>query len=133
MNLEKKLTYLRVVLVFTGIVALSLYPLMHLWPSGWRWNPNQYQYEQMMVGIYATLGIFLIIAAKNPLANISLIKFTIWSSLVHATIMLFQVIYAPNEYPHLYGDIPALYIAAILLAIFLPTARERGRSDTSSL
>lgn len=124
MSTDKKLQYLKYALIFTGIAALSLFPLMHFWPSGWRWNPNQYQYEQMMIGIYATLGVMLILAARNPLANISLIKFTIWSSIVHATIMLLQVIFEPSEFPHLYGDIPALYIVAIVLAILLPKSDE---------
>ena len=41
----------------------------------------------MIVGIYATLGGFLMMAARNPLENLSLIWFTVWSSVVHAAIM----------------------------------------------
>ncbi len=116
MNKETKMLYLRYALVVFGIVFLfGIYALMELWPSGWRWEPSQYKYEQMIMGVYATLGVFLILASRNPLANVSLIWFTIWSSVVHATIMLLQVFGDPKEYPHLFGDIPALYIVAIVL------------------
>src|SRR5262245_34341116 len=114
--MDKKITYLRWALVITGLIfILGVFSFMQFWPSGWRWDPPQYKYEQMIMGIYATLGVFLIIAARNPLAHLSLIWFTTWSSIVHATIMLLQAIYDPKELPHIFGDIPALYIVAIVL------------------
>lgn len=116
-----KMFLLRCALIAFGLVYLIGLPLlMHFWPAGWQWNPPQYEYEQMIMGVYATLGIFLILAAKNPMANLSLIWFTIWSSAVHATIMLLQTFYDPAEYVHLFGDIPALYFVAIVLAILTP-------------
>ena len=48
------------------------------------------QYFMMIVGVYATLGVFLINAARDPAANVSLIWFTMWSSVVHAAIMTVQ-------------------------------------------
>lgn len=120
MNDTQKKIYLRYALILFGIIFLLIYPIMHVWPSGWRWMPTQYKYEQMIIGIYATLGVFLLLASKNPLANASLIWFTIWSSVVHATIMLLQAFFDPAEYGHLYGDIPALYLTAIVLAYLMP-------------
>jgi amino acid permease len=80
---------LKVVLVSVGLIFLfAVYTLMmYLWPSGWRWQPNQPEYEQMILGVYATLGIFLLLASRNPSEHSSLIAFTAWSSLVHAAIM----------------------------------------------
>ena len=116
-----KMLGLRSVLVIFGLIFIfGIAPLMHFWPSGWQWNPPQHEYEQMIVGIYATLGVFLIIAAKNPLQNASLIWFTVWSSVVHATIMLFQALLNPGELPHLWGDIPVLYLVAIVLGTLMP-------------
>ena len=116
-----KLRYLRVALVLVGLIfILGIYPFMAWWPSGWRWQPNQLEYEQMILGVYATLGVFLLIASRNPLQNRSLIWFTVWSSLVHAGIMTVQAINAPGEHGHLMGDIPALVIVAIVLAILAP-------------
>jgi hypothetical protein len=122
MNSNTRLGVLRAVLVVTGLIFIfGVYPLMmSLWPSGWRWQPNQPEYEQMILGVYATLGVFLILASRNPLQHLSLIWFTVWSSLVHAGIMTVQAINAPSEHGHLLGDIPALAIVAVLLAVFTP-------------
>jgi len=94
--------------------------MMALWPSGWRWQPNQPEYEWMILGVYATLGVFLLLAARNPLQNRSLIWFTVWSSLVHAGIMTVEALTASGEHAHLIGDIPALFIVAIVLAVLTP-------------
>jgi hypothetical protein len=113
---------LKVVLVVVGLIFLfAVYPLMmYLWPSGWRWQPNQPQYEQMILGVYATLGIFLLLASRNPSANRSLIAFTAWSSLVHAAIMAVQAFRDANEHGHLLGDIPALIIVGVALIALAP-------------
>jgi hypothetical protein len=123
MNDARKSSYLRYALIIFGVTFLLVFPLMQIWPSGWRWEPSQYKYEQMIIGIYATLGVFLILAVKNPLASASLIWFTVWSSVVHATIMLLQAIVDPVEHGHLYGDIPALYLVAFVLAYLMPRKR----------
>jgi hypothetical protein len=123
-----KLFFLRIALVIFGLTfVFGIYPLMQLWPSGWRWNPPQNEYEQMILGIYATLGVFLVWAAKNPLQHASLIWFTVWSSVVHATIMLFQSLLNPGELPHLLGDVPALYLIAAVLAVLMPRKPAEGQ------
>ena len=101
---------------------------MMIWPSGWTWIPPQADYEQMIVGIYATLGVFLIIASQNPLEHRSLIWFTVWSSVVHATIMLFQAIMDPRDFYHLYGDIPGLYIVALVFGLLMPRNYEKSET-----
>ena len=111
---------LQVALVATGVAALLLYPLMRLWPSGWAWSPSQHEYELMMVGIYATLGVFLLIAARKPEAHTSLIWFTVWSSVVHGGIMAVQAFVDSTEHGHLVGDVPALFIIAAVLAALTP-------------
>lgn len=123
MDLEKrKRRYLQIALVLIGCVFLLLYPLMQMWPSGWVWLPRQHEYEQMMIGVYATLGIFLIRASRRPEAHLSLIWFTFWSSLVHGIIMCTQAILDPREYGHLVGDVAALFIAVCLLGWLTPRA-----------
>jgi hypothetical protein len=122
MNLSTRVRFLRVALVVFGLIFLvGVYPLMmNLWPTGWRWQPNQPEYEQMILGVYATLGVFLIIASRNPLQHRSLIWFTVWSSLVHCGIMAVQAMNMPGEHGHLFGDVPALLLVAIVLAILTP-------------
>ena len=91
---ETRMKALRIALAVCGVAfVFGLYPLMHhLWPSGWRWEPNQHEYEEMIMGIYATLGVFLLLAVRNPLEHRSLIWFTVWSSVVHAAIMTYQAL-----------------------------------------
>lgn len=74
----------------------------------------------MMMGIYATLGVFLIMAAKDPLANASLIWFTIWSSIVHGGIMLIQAVIDETDRANLIGDVPALFLIAFILWYLMP-------------
>lgn len=110
---------LQVALVVFGAIMLLLYPLALLWPSGWAWHPgapHQSQYFMMIVGIYGTLGVFLVNAARNPQANLSLIWFTVWSSVVHAAIMAVQSFGHGDHLGHLWGDVPALLLVAIVLA-----------------
>lgn len=131
MTIAARLRYLRVALILVGLIFIfCVYPLMmSLWPSGWRWSPNQPQYEQMILGVYATLGVFLLIAARNPPRHRSLIWFTVFSSLVHGGIMTVQALQMPSEHGHLFGDIPALFFVAVLLGLLTP----RGVDATQSL
>lgn len=111
---------LRVVLVVAGLACLSLYPLMIVWPSGWAWHEGHSDYPMMIVGIYATLGVFLIRAARNPREHLSLIWFTVWSSVVHGAIMAVQALTQPGQGGHLVGDVPALLVVALALALLAP-------------
>ena len=119
-------TFLKLALLACGVAFCLLYPLAMVWPSGWAWHagaPYQSDYFMMIVGVYATLGIFLVLASRDPGANRSLILFTIASSVVHASIMAVQSVQMPEHMGHLYGDVPALLLVAIVLGAQLPSAR----------
>lgn len=122
MNTSVNPKLLSTVLAAVGLLFIAgIYPLTILWPGGWAWHhTGQSLYLQMILGIYATLGIFLILAARDPPAHRSLIWFTVWSSLVHAGIMTAQALAYPEHHGHLYGDVPALLIVAALLAFLMP-------------
>lgn len=120
---------LRIALVVFGIVFLLVYPIMVVWPSGWTWQPRHYEYEQMIVGIYATLGIFLVWASRKPEAHLSLIWLTVWSSAVHGGIMAVQAIVDPAERANLFGDIPALLLVAVVLGALTPRGVTKGVVD----
>lgn len=131
MNAVDRLRYLRVVLVVAGLACLALYPLMVFWPSGWAWHVGHSNYPPMIVGIYAVLGVFLLLAARDPLANLSLIWFTVWSSLVHGGIMAVQALAQPEHRGHLVGDVPALFIVAVVLAILTPRSGDIDATRSS--
>jgi hypothetical protein len=119
---ENRMKYLKIALVCFGIIAIvGVYPLVLIWPFGFAWHGEGHNlYVDMIVGIYATLGVFLIRAARNPLAHLSLIWFTVWSSIVHGGIMTVQAIVYPQHIGHLLGDVPTLFIIAIVLGVLTP-------------
>jgi len=125
MNPELRERYLKMALRIFGVfLMIGVYPLMNwLWPAGWAWEPRQSEYEQMIAGVYATLGLFLWLAARNPRANLSLIQFAIWSSIVHAGIMAVQAGHDHAERANLIGDVPALFAMAFILWWLLPKGR----------
>jgi hypothetical protein len=113
--------FLSIVLLVVGLVFIfGVWPLMMVWPAGWQWQPNQPEYEQMILGVYATLGVFLVLASRNPGPHRSLILFAGWSSIVHAAIMAVQAFRDTAERGHLLGDVPVLAIVGIVLVVLAP-------------
>jgi hypothetical protein len=78
----------------------------------------------MIMGLYATLGVLLILAARDPLEHRSLIWFTGWSSVVHGAIMLVQAMADDTERANLVGDVPTLFIVAAVLGYLVPRRSE---------
>ncbi len=123
MNNETRVRYLRYVLAVLGVVLIvGLYPLTVVWPSGWSWG--QSEYLAMILGVYATLGVFLILAARDPMKHASLIWFTVWSSVVHAVIMAVQAVTSPGQMGHLLGDVLVLLLTAAVLAWLMPRGKQ---------
>ena len=121
--MQNRLLFLRVALIVIGLAALGYYPLSIVWPSGWTWGHGHSHYLLMIIGLYATLGVFLLIASQDPYANKSLIWFTVWSSVVHGAIMGVQAFNDPAERGHLIADAPALFLVAIILAVLMQKDR----------
>lgn len=124
MDATDRIRYLRIALFIVGLVFIfGLWPLTQLWPAGWAWHlAGRSNYLEMILGVYATLGVFLILASRDPMANRSLIWFAVWSSVVHAVIMTAQAIANPTHAGHLLGDVPALLVVALVLAVLTPRA-----------
>jgi hypothetical protein len=103
---------LKVVLVLVGFLFLAtVYPLV---------QSHQEETLQMMLSIYVTLGIFLLLASRNPSANRSLIAFTAWSSFAHAAVMAVQALGNVSERGHLLGGGLALVIVGAALIVLAP-------------
>ena len=108
---------LKVVLLLVGLLFLAgVYPVaMDLWHA----DPSDTG-DDMMLGLYITLGIFLLIAARNPSAHRSLIAFAAWSSFAHAVIMsalALQPKQASDRTGFLWGSAVLVVIGIVLIAL----------------
>ena len=120
-----RLLYLRAALIVFGLIFIfGIYPLAVVWPSGWTWGQSRSYYLMEIVSIYATLGVFLLLASRNPDGYRSVIWFTIWSSVVHGAIMAAQSLGDAAERGHLLGDVPALFLVAIVLGVLMTSAAQ---------
>jgi hypothetical protein len=120
MNGPASSSLLRPVLRVFGLIFIFGIPLLNrIWPSGWAWTPEQPAYLQMIWGIYATLGVFLLLAARDPARNRSLIWFTVWSSIVHGAVMAVHSVTDPGQLGHLWGDVAALFLTAVVLTVLV--------------
>jgi hypothetical protein len=124
---------LRIALQLVGVTLIfGIYTLTIVWPSGWSWHSGHTpHYLQMILSVYATLGIFLLIASRKPLAHLSLIWFTVWSSAVHAAVMTAQSLANPEDIGHLWGDVLALFVTAVLAFLTLRAAAADPQSPVS--
>jgi len=126
MSDTNRLLFLRAALIVIGLTFIfGIYTLGIVWPSGWVWGQGHPQhYLMMIIGVYATLGVFLLIASRNPYAHKDIIWFTVWSSVVHGAIMGVQSFIDTAERGHLIADVPALFIVAIVLAVLMPRTQQ---------
>ena len=116
MNRERAL---KVVLVIVGLLFVAtIYGLVIV---------RDEETLQMMLSIYITLGVFLLLAARNPSANRSLIAFTAWSSFAHAAVMTVQSLHDVGERTHLLiGSLAFVVIGGALVALAPPKVNVVG-------
>ena len=87
---------LKVVLVVVGLIFVAgVYPLIMSVRSGWQ--ANREDAEPMGLSLYITMGIFLLVAARNPSANRGVIAFAAWLNIAHAAVMAVMAVHLPNE------------------------------------
>ncbi|HKH97520.1 MAG TPA: DUF6632 domain-containing protein [Candidatus Sulfotelmatobacter sp.] len=103
---------LKVVLVIVGLLFVATaYPLLLM---------KLEETEQMMLSLYVTLGVFLLLALRNPSAHRSLIGFAGWSSLAHAGVMTVQSFYDAGERAHLLIGSAAFALVGVALIVLTP-------------
>ncbi len=122
MNRERAL---KILLVLVGLLFLAgVYPLtMSLWRA------NQAEVEPMMLSVYVTLGVFLLLAARNPSANHSLIAFTAWSSFAHGAVMAVQAFQNASERGELLGAVALFGIIGVAVTVLAPAKRSGERAS----
>jgi uncharacterized membrane protein HdeD (DUF308 family) len=108
---------LKAVLVLVGLLfSAGVYPV-----ADSLWHANQSMYtDDMMLSLYLTLGIFLLIAVRNPSANRNLIAFTAWSSFAHAAVMVVMALQKPDERGGYLAGVAALVGIGVALIVLAP-------------
>ena len=128
MNQER---VLKILLVFLGLLFTAV--IIPLVTSSSLWHATQSEdVEAMLLSLYVTLGIFLLIAARNPSANRSLIAFTAWSSIAHAAVMVLQSIQNPGARGQLLGASGFLVVIGVALIAFSPAKHSIDRVPAAS-
>ena len=117
---SKRERALQVVLVVWGVltVVANVYPLVTSFLAGLR--PTAGTTAPMFWTMYATLGVFLVLAARNPSAHRSLIAFTVWSSVAHAAVMVLMAIQLPTKRGELLAGVALTALPAVLLFVLAP-------------
>ena len=106
---------LKIVLIVVGLLFIAtIYPLLFLVRND--------ETLQMMLSLYVTLGVFLVLASRNPSAHRSLIAFAAWSSFAHASVMAVQSIGNLSERVRLLLGVAAFALIGLLLVALAPKA-----------
>ena len=124
---SKRERALQVILVLLGLstAVANLYPLVTSFLAGLR--PTGATAPPMFWTMLATLGVFLVLAARNPSAHRSLIAFAAWSSVAHTAVMALMATQLPNKRGELLAGVAVTGLGAVLLFVFAP------RKETSPI
>ena len=117
---------LKGVLVLVGLLfTASAYPVIDslLHGSG----PSDYG-DDMMLSLYFALGIFLLIAVRNPAAHRSLIAFAAWSSFAHAAVMTTLGLQHASERTGFVGGSAVLVVIGVFLIMLAPARQSEERA-----
>ena len=108
---------LKVVLLLVGLLfSAAIYPVTM---SLWKMNESDYG-DDMMLSLYFALGIFLLMAVRNPSANRTLIAFAAWSSFAHGAVMAVLAVHIASERGGLLSAVAALAIIGVALIALAP-------------
>jgi len=120
---------LKIVMVLVGLLfSAAIYPAI----GGLRKPANSDTGDTMMMGLYFTLGIFLLIAVRNPTAHRSLIAFTAWSSFAHAAVMSALGFEMPSERTGFLAGSAVLVVIGVVLTALAPARQSAGQASASS-
>ncbi|MGH9715753.1 MAG: DUF6632 domain-containing protein [Candidatus Acidiferrales bacterium] len=121
---------LKFVMIAAGLLFVAgVYPLA---TSLWNWQHSD-EFVPMLLSVYITLGVFLLIAARNPSTHRSLISFAAWSSLAHAFVMLIQAINDIAGRLELFGMSAVLVVIGVPLIALAPAKRSSELAPVPNL
>ena len=121
MNRERAL---KIVLVVVGLLfRAAVYPLLLM--------ARQDPARAMMMSLYATLGVFLLVASRDPSSHRSLIAFAAWSSFAHAAIMSMQALLNMIARRELIGSV-VFGVIGIALIVLSPAKQPVERASAGA-
>ena len=110
---------LKVVLVVVGLVfSAGIYPMVTSVRDGWQ--AGKEDSLPMALSLYVTLGIFLLLAARNPSANRSVIAFAAWANIAHGAVMTVMAVHLPNEREDLLVAAAVFGVIGLVLIVLAP-------------
>src|SRR2546425_7452693 len=116
---------LKIVLVLVGLLfSAAVYPLMMM--------VKQDPALAMMMSLYATLGVFLLLASRNPSEHRSLVAFAAWSSFAHAATMAVQAFFTVSERAHLLYGVLMFVIIGLALIVVSPAKLAKISVNTAA-
>ena len=130
-------------------LSVGLVALLFIYPPGFLWGAapeafphlgpghpaspyhGLHPYLFMIMALYVSYAILMIRGAHDPKANVALFDFGILSSVLHGLVMIPQSFYYPNEHAHMWADIPALAVVAVVLWIWHPNRTVHRANDAA--
>jgi hypothetical protein len=130
--LSKEYRAMGIAMIVLGAAMAIAYPLYVANDrTGWVWDypARNFAMEHMLVAVYVTMGLFLILGARDPVRYLGFIDFVIVSGVAHASVMLYDALQLPGHvnHVHLGGDVIGLYVPSVVLAALHPKKLYIGR------
>jgi len=114
-------------LLFGGLFSLTSFDAAIMQEGGalrfMRWDVLSKHVELMLEAVYLVWGVFMLMAARKPLAYVSFLNFTLWANLVHGLLMIPQAMMVGMMFK-MFTDVAYCLILALGLLILIPKGEE---------
>jgi hypothetical protein len=138
MDDTSKLNRLKVFLNIFGVVSIALFGTLFFLTAFdvpamqeggalrfLRWDILSKHVELMIEAVYLVWGVFLLLAARKPMAYISFLQFTAWANLVHGLVMIPQSLMLHGYMYKMATDVAYCLVLAIGIWLLLPKGQEQ--------
>ena len=118
-------------ILFGGLFSLTTFDAPIMQEGGslrfMRWDIFSKHVELMLEAVYLVWGIFMLMAARKPMAYLSFLTFTLWANLVHGLLMIPQAIMVGMMFK-MFTDIAYCLVLALGLWVLMPKSEEASVS-----
>ena len=138
MNDQSRLHLFQKFLTVYGWLSLALFGVLMIGfivqPTSWDvggpwhwliWDRIDDRVAPMLLAVYVVWSIFIIRAARDPVANKTFIDFTVWANIAHGLAMIPHALMGPEYRMKLLTDIPWVFLPAIALVVLRPSLTQR--------